>query len=365
MRLKLPLHVHGFVDRHGKPRHYLRKPGSKLISLPGIPYSIEFMDAYQAGLHGNAAVREIGSERTKPGTVNAAIVGYYNSEEWALLKPSTQKARRNILSLFRKEHGDKRISKLTKRPLAAILAKRKPFAAKNWLKTLRGLCQYSVTAGLMSDDPTLIITLKKTQTSGFHSWTDQEIEQFEKHHAVGTTPRLALGLLLYTSQRRSDVVRLGRQHIRNGTISVRQDKTGTDVTFPVHTDLLHIIESTPSGHLNFLVTKFGKPFSAAGFGNWFADRCDEAGMPRCCRAHGLRKAACRRLAEAGATAPEIVSISGHLSLKEVERYIAAADRKIMARSGMEKVQRAFSTIENENSHSQTGGESLQIKEKIL
>ena len=197
------------------------------------------------------------------------------------------------------------------------------------------------------------------------SWTDHEIEQFEKNHPVGTTPRLALGLLLYTSQRRSDVVRLGRQHIRNGTISVRQDKTGTDVTLPVHTDLLHIIEATPSGHLNFLVTKFGKPFSAAGFGNWFADRCNEAGIPRCCRAHGLRKAACRRLAEAGASAPEIAAISGHLSLKEVERYIAAADRKIMARSGMEKVQRAFSTIENENSHSQTVSESLQIKEKIL
>src|SRR5690349_6964704 len=104
----------------------------------------------------------------------------------------------------------------------------------------------------------------------------------------------------------------------------------------VHDDLLALIAATPSGHLNFLVTEFGKPFTPAGFGNWFADRCNEAGLPNRCRAHGLRKAACRRLAESGASAPEISAISGHLSIKEVQRYIAAADRKVMARAGMAK-----------------------------
>jgi integrase len=49
----------------------------------------------------------------------------------------------------------------------------------------------------------------------------------------------------------------------------------------------------------FLVTAFGKPFTANGFGNWFRQRCDEAGLPHC-SAHGLRKAAAARLAELGA-----------------------------------------------------------------
>jgi hypothetical protein len=31
-----------------------------------------------------------------------------------------------------------------------------------------------------------------------------------------------------------------------------------------------------SEHLTLLVTEFGKPFTAAGSGNWFREQCDEA-----------------------------------------------------------------------------------------
>jgi integrase len=77
------------------------------------------------------------------------------------------------------------------------------------------------------------------------------------------------------------------------------------------------------------------PFSPAGFGNYFRDRCNEAGLPRC-SAHGLRKAAARRLAEAGCTMHEIAAITGHASLSEVQRYTKAADQKRLALSAMEK-----------------------------
>jgi len=323
------------------------------------------MEAYEAAMNGACVAREIGSQRTRPGTANATIVAYYNSEAWGQLRLSTQRARRNILNQFREEHGDKRISLLSARPLVIILSKRKPFAARNWLKTIRGLCQFAVSAGLLEEDPTRDITLKAPRSSGFHSWDESQIEQFEKRHAIGTRARLALGLLLYTAQRRGDVIRLGRQHIRDGELSVTQAKTGSAVSIAVHSDLLALIAATPSGHMNFLVTEFGKPFTAAGFGNWFADRCREAGLPNGCRAHGLRKAACRRLAEAGATAPMIAAISGHLSIREVQRYIAAADKKAMAKSGMTLMEGAFSMRENKNKPSQTLDTSLQIGGKKL
>ena len=363
MRLKLPLHVHGFIDRHGKARHYLRRPGSKPIPLPGVPYSPEFMEAYAAALAGVLVKKQIGAGHTVPGTVNAAIIAYFNSEAWAQLKLGTQRARRNILRLFREDHGDKRTSNLTDRPLRVILSKRKPFAARNWLKALRGLCQFAVEAGLLNEDPTRDIRLKTPKSSGFPTWDESQIEQFEKRHPIGSKARLALGLLLYTLQRRGDVIRLGKQHVRDGQLCVTQQKTSAVVRCPMHRDLLTLIEATPSGHLNFLVTAFGKPFTAAGFGNWFAERCIEAGLPPRWRAHGLRKAGCRRLAEAGATAPQIVAISGHLSIREVQRYIDAADRQKMATAGMAKVEAAFSTTENENTYSQTLGLSLQIERK--
>ena len=195
--------------------------------------------------------------------------------------------------------------------------------------------KYAIEFGLREDNPATGVKLPNQKTDGYHSWTDAEIEQFEAHHEPVTTARLALSLLLYTGQRRGDVIRLGRQHIREGFVHVRQQKTGIALVIPIHAKLAAIIAEAPASHLNLLTTQTGKPFSAAGFGNWFRDRCNEAGLSHC-SAHGLRKAAARRLAEAGCTMHEIAAITGHASLSEVQRYTKAADQKRLALSAMEK-----------------------------
>jgi integrase len=110
---------------------------------------------------------------------------------------------------------------------------------------------------------------------------------------------------------------------------------------PVVPDLQWVLDATPYKHLTILTTAYGQPFTAAGFGGWFRERCDEADLPKGCAAHGLRKAACRRLAEAGCSASQIAAISGHKTLREVQRYIEAADKTRLARSGMEAVRHAF------------------------
>jgi Phage integrase family len=98
-----------------------------------------------------------------------------------------------------------------------------------------------------------------------------------------------------------------------------------------------IIDATPTiGAKTFLVTHFGKPYTAPGFGNWFRELCDAAGCQEV-SAHGLRKATARRLAEIGCTAHQIAAITGHASLSEVQRYTKAADRKRMAREAMAKL----------------------------
>ena len=61
-------------------------------------------------------------------------------------------------------------------------------------------------------------------TTGYHSWTPEEVEKFEQAHPVGSKPRLALALLVYTGVRRSDVVRLGEQHVREGWLRFKQHK---------------------------------------------------------------------------------------------------------------------------------------------
>ena len=102
----------------------------------------------------------------------------------------------------------------------------------------------------------------------------------------------------------------------------------------MHPDLQRIIDATPSSNLTFLVTSHGQPFTNAGFGNWLREACKEAGLPKRCAAHGLRKAACRRGAEAGWTVHQIADLLWPKTLKEVERYTKAVDQKRLAESTM-------------------------------
>jgi integrase len=185
-------------------------------------------------------------------------------------------------------------------------------------------------------DPTANIKLRAIKGDGFHTWTEDEIAQFEAHHPIGTKPRLALALLLYTGQRRGDVVRMGRQHIKDGVLTVKQQKTRATLAIPVHPHLQAVLDATPSEHLTFVVTATGKPYGGNYLSRKFREWCDAAGLPKRCTAHGLRKAACRRLAEAGCSANEIMAISGHATMKELVRYTKAADQARLARNAMAK-----------------------------
>jgi integrase len=340
-RLRLQ-YIHRFRDRHGKVRHYFRRDGFKRVPLPGLPGSDQFMAAYRAALAGDTAPKlPIGATRTRPGTVAALVVSYYSSSEFRALSEATQATYRGIIERFRAEHGDKRVALLGREHIAKMMAKKveTPAAANNWLRMVRLLMRHAREAGLRGDDPTVDVRGIKIKTEGFHTWGEGEIAAFEAKHPKGTRARLALALLLYTAQRRSDVIRMGRQHISDGALRIRQQKTGIVVEIPVHPDLRATLDATPSEHLTFLTTKHGEPFTAPGFTNWFRECVEAAELPKGCAPHGLRKAAARRLAEAGCTAHEIMSFTGHTTLKEVQRYTAAADRRRLADSAAAKIGR--------------------------
>jgi len=347
MRVKLPKYVHGFTDRHGKSRYYFRRAGYESLVLPGIPWSPEFMAVHEAAMKGEVLPRhEVGADRTMPGTINALCVAYFSSGDFKLLSENTQTTYRGILERFREEHGTKRVVMLQREHVQRMMSGKSgtPAAAHNLLRMIRLIMKFSVIHGWRRDDPTVGLKSPKMRQGGFHTWSEEEIAKFEATHAVGSRARKAFGLLLYTAQRRSDVIRMGRQHIREGAIVIRQQKTGTLVEIPMHPDLRTILDATPSDHLTFLTTAAGSQFTAAGFGNWFKDVCREAGLPSNCAAHGLRKAASRRLAEAGCTAHQIMSITGHKTLREVTRYTEAADRRALAVSAIEKLGRRTSSV---------------------
>jgi integrase len=212
-RIKLDF-VHEYRDRHGKPRYYFRRRGHKQIALKGIPGSAEFMAAYERALSGSQP-KEIGANRTKPGTVNAAIVGYYQCLAFRETALGTQVLRRRILEHFRAAHGDKHIATLPAKFIRQMLDRMKPGAARNWLKTLRALLEFAVAQGFRADNPVHEIKLAKMKVKHHRPWTDAELLQYERTYPIGSKARLAFALGLYTIQRAGDVCRMGRQHIRN------------------------------------------------------------------------------------------------------------------------------------------------------
>jgi integrase len=212
-----------------------------------------------------------------------------------------------------------------------------PEAANARIKALRQVFAWAVKQKLVRSNPALEVEYLKTGSQGWHAWTIDEVRQYEAEHPVGTRARLALALLLYTGVRRSDVVKLGRQMVREGWLTFTQTKNQElnpiTVSIPVLPELQAVIEATLSCNMTFLVTEFGRPFTAAGFGNRFRKWCNDAGL-RHCSAHGLRKASATIAAENGATEHQLMAIFGWTTGKQAEHYTKAARKKLLAGRAM-------------------------------
>jgi integrase len=337
-RRGLPKYCSEFQDRHGKWRVRARRKGYRAHYFVARPGTDAFADEYRRWLAGEPMQAGKGGAgpAEKAGTVTALVTKLYRSGEWAGLGDSTKATYRGIIERFRAEHGDKPVALMERRHVRDMVAAKAttPAAANNLLRMIRMLMRFAIEEGWRVDDPTAGVKAIKTHSDGFHTWTEDEIAAFEAHWPIGSMQRLAFALLLYTGQRRSDAVTMGRQHMRAGRLHVVQQKTGARLAIPVHPELQTVLDGADKAHLTFLVTSHGKPFTAAGFGNWFRAAVDAAGLPKHCSAHGLRKAACRRLAEAGCSANQIAAVSGHATLREVTRYTAAADQERLADAAM-------------------------------
>lgn len=303
----------------------------------------------------NSQVAPIERKGIISGTWRWLCVKYFaECAEYKQLDPRTQHVKRLILEgtldepiapgsskFFRdfplSKMGSDAIEVLRDRKLAS------PEAANGRVKAIRGIFKWAVrkkgTDGkpLVSHNPARDVAyLKSNNPTGYHTWTSEEVRQFEECHPIGTKARLAFALLLYTGQRRSDVIRFGKQHIKHSALSFTQYKGRNrkphKLILPILPVLQKIIEASPCGDMTYLVNELGRPFTDAGFGNWFRDRCVEAGVPG--RAHGLRKAGATIAANNGATVHQLMAIFGWDTIKMAEQYTRAADQQRLAKTAM-------------------------------
>jgi enterobacteria phage integrase len=340
MPRKLPPFVECWRDRHGKVRVYFRRARGRRIPLPASVGSNDFYTAYQATLAGQVAPSREHRARPAPGTISALIISYMHSAAYLGLRETTKAGYTSRIEVLRTQHGHRTVAGLTReRVINGILQPYadRPGAALSILKMLRVLIRHAINIGWLKHDPSLGI--KRPKTNRIRSWTDDEIAIYRRHWPLGTKQRTAFELFLNTGQRRSDVVRMAWPHITaDSKVVVVQQKTGRRLLIPLHRDLITALAAAEREHVSVLTTAYGKPFTVNGFSQWMHNAITASGLPLDAQPHGLRKATGRRLAEAGATAKMIMSVLGHTTLAEAERYTEEADQAGLAEDAVAKLE---------------------------
>jgi integrase len=337
-KIRLP-YVNEYRDRHGKVRRYIRRRGFPRTPLPGIPGSVEFMAAYAS------AVEDIAPPPAKtggPGTLRQLVIDFERSAEFTNLKPSSQRTYRIALGPVVDKHGHRMVRDLPRdksRKIIEEIGTAKPGMTNLTKRVMHRLMKYAISTGIRRDNP--FADLPDYKLGRHHTWTDQELDAYEAKWPLGTRERLAYALLLYTGQRGGDVVKMHRSDIRNGAIRVVQEKTAEDdddeQRITIHPALARALKAGPSNGLNLIGDRHGKPISQENLSDLIQRAVEQAGLPKRCVAHGLRKAALRRLAEHGSTTKEMQAVSGHRSLAELERYTERANRVKLSKSAIGKL----------------------------
>lgn len=327
------------VSRYGKVFWYVRKgKGTPYIRLTAEYGTPEFQRQYEAAVY-MGKIPKAPRKNANAGTLEWAIELYRQSSEWRKLSPATKKQRENIFKRMIKAGGTAPIADIER---AHILAERErraatPWAARNFLETARGLFRWALASNLIEADPTVEVKAVRKKTEGFPVWTEAEIAKFQAYWKIGTRERVAFDILLYTGLRRGDAVKLGPHHIKDGVARMDTEKTGERVYIAIEPELEATLAAGPCGTETFIFGAGGLPRVKEGFGNWFREICDEAGIKK--SAHGLRKAAATRDAERGWTERELEAKYGWTGGQMASKYTRSVNRERLAVQAAERARR--------------------------
>ena len=341
-------------DKRGNDRYYVRIKGRPKIRIRETfkdakgNITREFMAAYWA------AIAALQSEQVpkKPElpreeTFNWLFDQYYRSAAFKKFEADTQRDKRSVLSRFAEKAGELPYKKYRREDMEKSQQARKgtPGAADKLVKVLRAVFNWAINQkpALASHNPAVGIEPINKRKGGFHTWTPDEIDKFRAHWAIGTTPRLAMEVMINIGARRSDAARIGpkNEFKREGERWTRFTAYKGRNRFPVEMEarltpeLMDALEKTETGTDSYVLSSRGTPYTIESFGNAFSRWCGEAGLPHC-SSHGLRKAASVAYAESGASAPELMALFGWTNFKTAQIYIEKAEKRRMRTNAFER-----------------------------
>ncbi|WP_165420849.1 tyrosine-type recombinase/integrase [Rhizobium ruizarguesonis] len=342
--------------RTREPRYYFRAPGRQKVRLHQAPGTDEFTDEVACARLGipyvppgeKPAPKPQAPREAKAGTIDW-LIGEYKSRTVGKINPLLWSRRANMLEEIAEHRFGKKKARVGGLPFVDLKRRhvlkmrdelRSTPGAQNEVKrSLSAMFSWAIDNDLAETNPAAKIKLLYSG-DGYHTWTVAEVHQYEERHLAGSKARLAMHLALYTGLRLDSLAIVGRQHVRDGQLTIRPEKTkkssGVVIDIPVLAELQKTIDESETGNLTFLITEFGKPFTTNGLGNKMRDWCDQAGLPHC-TTHGLRKAGATIAAENGATDEELMAIFGWTTKNQTTVYTKKARRKKIAAGAIRKL----------------------------
>lgn len=325
------------VNKPNGKRFIYRRVGVNLVRLPDLPENHpDFLAAYISAGSADPKPRS----KVATGSIAELCIEYKKSGAWLRLADSTKQVRARILDRIRADRGAGLVKHLRTEHIRFDLKDMTTGAANSRLKIWRALLKFAVEEGHTSENPAAQIKERYTVTVPHRRWTTAEIITFRGFWPVGSPQRLAFEVIYWTGARCIDARALGWQLVdQQGWLNFKQIKTGGQVTIPFTADLpgwantfrgdqKHLKACLADrSNVTFIVTHFGAPRSQKGLSQWFSAIASQAGLAKDCTAHGLRKARAARLAEIGASVHQIGAWTGHESLREIQHYTRAADKK--------------------------------------
>lgn len=338
MRRKLPPNVEmNRVKGHVYLSYRVGKgPRTK---LPDDPNSDEFKLAYAAAVAGEVATRPT-LTKDAARSIGALVTSYLASDAFTSLGEGSKDGYRSRMDAIRRDHGHRAVAGLTKERIEEKILRplhNRPGAKIDTLKKLRILIRHAKDdLKWLASDPSEGI--KRGKSKEIRAWTDAEMKAFEKRWPFGTKQRSAYELMLNVGTARIDTHLTTWLQADAPDFEYTRRKTGVPVVVEKAQSLRSALDALPRKHVCILTTEWGKPFTVDGYSGWMRDAMTEANLPLDCKPHGLRKTFGRLLADAGATAHEIMAALGHLTLAEAERYTREADRRRGGRRAIVKLE---------------------------
>lgn len=339
---KLDPYVSVFVDRHGKERFRFRRDGlSRYLPPPGTK---DYREAYSRALNGVD-----GLSRAKPGTVADLVARYYQSIPFRRSGPSWQATQRQVIEAFRDQYGAADVAEFKPSDISLIVSRKMDqaindkgkkvggtAAAERMREVLIRLFEFAVSEELIDRNVAKLSHKVGHKPKGYYTWTEADIAKFRAYWPLGTKARLALELMLWTGSRRGNAHKM--KPPVDGRFKAIAVKTGAEIDMPVMPPLQAAIDAMPEGSIGevLIVTEYGKPFSAAGFGNKMREWCNAAGLPQC-TAHGLRRALTTRGANLGLSQQELKALGQWKGDDEVRTYAADANRIRLAEGALDRI----------------------------